>query len=408
VTLSPWRRVRTDPRQWFSEEEIAKAKSYVVPLRRSTSASKALGTAVDVAVVGFHVAPELLDALDVENWVLRLVVTVALVLVTGTVVTAPFDAWRELSYDKRWGFSTQTVRGFVTDQLKGAVVAVVVFCALFVPLWAVIRATDLWWLYGWLVVAAVSLLIGVLAPVLIMPVFNKFTPLDDADLREELLALARQADADVTEVLVSDASKRSRKDNAFVTGMGRTRRLVLFDTILARPRRQLRSVAAHEIGHWKLRHILRMAPMQVVLLFVAFLVLDLVLSWEAALDFAGVDTVEDPAVLPLFLLVFGAVGIATNLATTWLSRANERDADLFALQVTRDPEGFEEMIRALSTDNLADLAPSWWRRVTQTHPPSAERLAMARQWLEGAERAAGQPGPAGDRPPEEEQAGEAD
>jgi len=255
-----------------------------------------------------------------------------------------------------------------------------VFFVLFVPLWAVIRATDLWWLYGWLVMAAISLLIGVLAPVLIMPVFNKFTPLDDADLRDELLALARQAGADVSEVLVSDASKRSRKDNAFVTGMGKTRRLVLFDTILARPRRQLRSVTAHEIGHWKLRHILRMAPMQVALLFVAFLGLELVLSWDAALDFAGVDSVEDPAALPLFLLVFGVVGIGTNLATTWLSRANERDADLFALRITDDPDGFEEMIRSLSTDNLADLAPSWWRRVTQTHPPSAERLAMARAW----------------------------
>src|SRR5688500_257010 len=341
-TLSPWRRMRTDPHDWFSDEEIAKAKSYVTPLRRATTASKAVGLVVDVAIVGFHVAPKLLSAFNVENWVLRLAVTVALVLVTGTIATAPLDAWRELSYDKRWGFSTQTVRGFVTDQVKGAVVGVVVFCVLFVPLWLVVRSTDLWWLYGWLVMAAISLLIGVLAPVLIMPVFNKFTPLDDADLRAELLALASQAEADVTEVLVSDASKRSRKDNAFVTGMGRTRRLVLFDTILARPRHQLRAVAAHEIGHWKLRHILRMAPMQVALLFVAFLGLELVLSWETALDFAGVDTVEDPAVLPLFLLVFGFVGVGTNLATTWLSRANERDADLFALRVTQDPEGFQE------------------------------------------------------------------
>lgn len=382
MTLSPWRRVRTDPRQWFSDEEIAKAKSYVTPLRRSTAVSKAVGAVVDIAVIGFHVAPKLLSAFNVDNWVARLAIAVILVLVTGTVATAPFDAWRELSYDKRWGFSTQTVRGFVTDQLKGALVAIVVFFVLFVPLWAVIRATDLWWLYGWLVMAAISLLIGVLAPVLIMPVFNKFTPLDDADLRDELLDLARQAGADVSEVLVSDASKRSRKDNAFVTGMGKTRRLVLFDTILARPRRQLRSVTAHEIGHWKLRHILRMAPMQVALLFVAFLGLELVLSWDTALDFAGVDSVEDPAALPLFLLVFGVVGIGTNLATTWLSRANERDADLFALRITGDPDGFEEMIRSLSTDNLADLAPSWWRCVTQTHPPSAERLAMARAWSE--------------------------
>ena len=380
MSLSPWRRVRTDPHRWFSEEEIAKARSYVTPLRRATRAGKAVAAAVDLAVVGFHLAPELLDALDMTNWVGRLIVTVALVLVTGALASVPFDAWRELSYDKRWGFSTQTVRSFVADQLKGALVGVVVLSALFVPLWVVIRATDLWWLWGWLVMSAVALAIGVLAPVVIMPIFNKFTPLEDDELRGELLALAAEADADVAEVLVSDASRRSRKDNAFVTGMGRTRRLVLFDTILARPRHQLRSVAAHEIGHWKLHHIRRMAPMQVALLFVSFLVLGAVLSSDTALDFAGVDTVEDPATLPLFLLLFSLVGVGTNLATTWLSRANEREADLFALQVTRDADGFQEMIRALSTDNLADLAPSWWRRVTQSHPPSAERLAMAEAW----------------------------
>jgi STE24 endopeptidase len=378
--LSPWRRLRTDPHDWFSAEEIAKAKSYVTPLRRVTTAGKVAATLADIALVGFHVAPNLLDALDITNWVGRLVVTVAMVTVVGTVVSVPFDAWRELSYDKRWEFSTQTSRGFAADQVKGVLLGIVLFSVLFTPLWAVIRATDLWWLYGWLVMAGISLLIGVLAPVVIMPIFNKFTPLDDADLRSELLALARQAEADVSEVLVSDASRRSRKDNAFVTGFGRTRRLVLFDTILARPREQLRSVAAHEIGHWKLHHLRRVVPLQLVSLFVAFLLLRVVLTWDTALDFAGVDSAADPAALPLLLLAFAASGAVTNLVVTWLSRANEREADLFALRITGDSEAFVEMIRALATDNLADLAPSAWRRATQTHPPSAERMAMARAW----------------------------
>lgn len=382
MTLSPWRRVRTDPHDWFSAEEIAKAKSYVIPLRRMTTVGKVAATVADLVVVGGHVAPNLLDALDITNWVGRLVVTVVLVTLVGTVASIPFDAWRELSYDKRWEFSTQTVKGFVADQFKGVLLGVVLFSILLAPLWAVIRATDLWWLYGWMVMAAVSLVIGVLSPVLIMPIFNKFTPLDDADLRDELLALARQVDADVSEVLVSDASRRSRKDNAFVTGFGKTRRLVLFDTILARPREQLRSVTAHEIGHWKLHHLRRIVPLQLVVLLVALLVLHLVLTWDTALDFAGVDSARDPAAMPLLLLVFGATGAFTNLVVTWLSRANEREADIFALDTTRDPEGFMEMIRSLSTDNLADLAPSWWRRVTQTHPPSAERLAMGRAWSE--------------------------
>jgi STE24 endopeptidase len=225
--------------------------------------------------------------------------------------------------------------------------------------------------------------LGLLAPVLIMPLFNKFTPLEDGELRAELLDLARQVDADISEIQVSDASRRTRKDNAFVAGMGKTRRLVLYDTLLPRPREQVRTVAAHEIGHWKRRHVVRIIPVIVLLLFTNFGVLRLVLGWDAALRWAGVEGIEDPAVLPLFLLVFPLASAVTGLVSAWVTRAGEREADLFALEVTRDDAATAAMLRALHTDNLADLTPSWWKRATSAHPPAAERLAMCAAWAEG-------------------------
>jgi STE24 endopeptidase len=338
-------------------------------------------------VIWTHAVPELLDALDITNWVARLIVALLVVELVEVVVTMPFAAYRELVYDKRWGFSTQTTSGFASDQLKNLAVGLVIGTALLVPLWALVRSTDLWWIYGWMVMGAFVVGLGVLAPVLIMPLFNKFTPLEDGELRTDLFDLARHVDADITEIEVSDASRRTRKDNAFVTGIGKTRRLVLFDTLLPRPRDQVRTVAAHEIGHWKLRHVIRSIPIAIALLFANFLVLRLVLGWDAALRWAGVDSIEDPAVLPLFLLVFPLASALTGLVSAWVTRAGEREADLFALEVTGDATATAGMLRALHTDNLADLTPSWWKRATASHPPAAERLAICAAWAEGTTRA---------------------
>lgn len=377
--INPWRAVPARPEDYFSPDEIAKARSYVGPLRWLGRVESAVSVATLLLIAGLHVAPDLLDGTD--NWVLRLIVTLVVIQVAELVTGPWFSAYRELHYDKKWGFSTQTVKGFVTDLVKGLVLGTVLNVVLFLPLWWVIRATDLWWIFGWLLMAVLVVGIGLLGPVLIMPLFNKFTPLADEALRDELLDLARGMDADVTRIEVSDASRRTRKDNAFVAGAGATRKLVLFDTLLERPVDQIKSVAAHEIGHWKLKHIPRRSvPVVTLLLFVNFAVLKLLFDWEALLDFAGVQSIEDPAVLPLFLLLFPLASTVTGLLSSYVSRVSEREADIFALETTRNPDAAAAMIRALHTDNLADLAPSWWKRMTHSHPPAAERLAMVEQW----------------------------
>lgn len=378
--INTWRRFPAKPEDWFSADEIDKAKRYVKPLSRLNLAERLVGGAVLVALIWTHAVPELLDAWGIENWVLRLLVALAIVNVAELVVSLPFAAYRELDYDKRWGFSTQTVGGFVPDAVKGLLVGVVITTVLLLPLWALIRSTDLWWIWGWLVMGVFVVGLGLLYPLLIMPLFNKFTPLEDDVLRDDLLGVARKADADVTEIQVSDASRRTRKDNAFVAGLGKTRRLVLFDTILARPAEQVRAVAAHEIGHWKLGHVRLLIPVVAGLLFVNFAVLRAVLGWDKALEWAGVASLGDPAVVPLFLLVFPLGSALTGLLSAWVTRAHEREADIFGLEVTRDPDAASAMLRSLHTDNLADLAPSWWKRATASHPHAAERLAMTAAW----------------------------
>lgn len=376
--INPWRAHPADPADYFSVDEIAKAKRYVTPLRRVGMVERLLGFAVIVAIVRGHVVPHLTRSVD--NWVLRLVIAALVLTVAELAVALPFGAWRELAYDKQWGFSTQTGKGFTSDALKNAVLGPILSIVITLPLWFVIRHTRLWWIVGWVVVSIIAVGIGALSPVLIDPIFNKFKRIDDDDLHADLVALAREVGADIDEVQMSDASRRTRKHNAYVTGLGKTRKLVIFDTLLTEPRPHVRSVAAHEIGHWRLHHNRRFVPIALALLFVNFFVVQLVVGWHWALRFAGVATIKDPAAIPLFLLVFPLPGILTGLFQSWYVRGGEREADLFSLEATRDADAAAEMERNLHVQNLADLAPSRWKRLTADHPPAAERLAMIETW----------------------------
>jgi STE24 endopeptidase len=379
-TITPWKAFPADPEDWYSAEEMAKADAYGKPLRRVLAVGGAIGFAVTVAVVLAHLAPNLIESLGVTNWILGLVVSIAVIHVTSTVAGLPFGIWRELVYDKRWGFSKQTTKGFVTDELKSIPLVLVLYLLLFGPLFAVIRNVELWWLLGWAVFAVVQVTIGILFPIVVFPLFNKYTPLEDGDLRAEILDTARKAGADITEVLVEDSSKRDTRPNAYVAGIGKVRRVVLFDNMLRYPTPAIVSVIAHEIGHWKLRHILRTIPMALVTTFVTFAALGVLMENETVLDLAGVDTPGEPGALPLFLLLFTLLGKVTGLASAWMSRVHERQADLYAYELLGSPTELKDFFHDISVENLMDLRPTVARRLKASHPPMAERMAMAEAW----------------------------
>jgi STE24 endopeptidase len=383
TSLSPYRRVRADPVDWFDAAEIERGRAYVRPIRRMGHVQTALTTLVTVAFIVGDVAPRLLDAVDVSGWVLELVVVVAAFVAVDLVIAPWFDAWRELVWDKRWEMSTQTVRGFVTDQVKNLGLNLALLLLLLTPLWAVIRATDLWWLWGWALLAAFSLLAATLGPVLIAPMFNTYTPMADEALRARLLDVARKAELDVSEVMVADASRRSRAINAHVSGLGRTRRVVVFDTLLEWPPEHLEQIVGHELGHWRYKHVRRRVPVLVAAQGLGLVIAAVAFEWSWLLDIAGVSSIEDPASIPLFLFVFQLGFMLTTLVTSWLSRADERAADIYALELLRDPDAFTAAFRALVDANKAEIDPPYWKRITHTHPPLAERVAMAAAWANG-------------------------
>jgi STE24 endopeptidase len=378
--------VDADPARWFDAEEIERGRAYNRPIGRLQRVRQALGLAVLAALVAGEVAPQVLDALDVRGWVLELLVAAVLVEATTLLYSPWFSAYRALVYDRRWGQSTQSGAGLVLDEVKGSALNLALLAVLLIPLYAVIRATELWWLFGWAIFSGFTVLLGLLYPVLIAPIFNRFEPLGDEVLRSRLLTLAARLGLDVDEILVTDASKRSVAGNAYVAGLGRTRRVVLFDTILEWPHDAIEQVVAHELGHWHHRHLRRKLPVLIGFQLVTFVATWAVLRWDPLLELAGVEDLGDPASLPLFLAVFPLSFVLTTLVASWLSRVDERQADLYALGTLEDADAFTVLFRRIAERNKADVDPSRWKRLTASHPPVAERLAMADRW-DGCRRA---------------------
>ncbi|MBK5223585.1 MAG: M48 family metallopeptidase [Acidimicrobiia bacterium] len=376
-----WRTIPHDPADWFSPEELERSRSYQRPLARLRILRVMLGLVTIGAIVAFEAGPSAVDRLDLTNWVLQLLAVVLLLEVVALAYNPALDWWVDLVHDKKWGLSTQTPGGFVADQAKSFVVGIVINLVLLVPLYALIRGTELWWLWGWILLLVFSVGLGFLYPVVIAPIFNKFTPLADEDLAGRIGAIAERAEVDIEGAFVADESRRSTRDNAYVAGLGATRRVVLFDTILEHPPEVVAQVVAHEVGHWRLGHLRKQIPLAGVLSLALMVGLRVLAEWDGLWSWAGVDGIGDPASLPILLVAmqigFGGMG----LGMSWVSRAFERQADVQALELLGEPELMHDMLRRLHVKNLADLDPSRLKRWNASHPPAAERMELVRGWV---------------------------
>jgi len=353
------------PAELFSVEQVERARRYHRPLYVALLLDVTLGLAV-LSVLAFTRAGSwLYDAVPGAAFP-------ALVVAVSAAVRLPLAFWRGHVRERRWGFSTQSSRGWLVDRLKSLGVTVVLTSGAVLGLAGVARRLPRAWPFVAAPAASVFvLLVGFAAPVVLEPLFNRFAPLRDQQLADRLRALARRAGVPVRDVLVADASRRTRKVNAYVSGLGATRRVVLFDTLLreAGPR-QVELVVAHELGHRRARHVAK--GTLVGMLGAAATV---VVLWAL---------VADPGHLrnaPLVLLVASALELVGLPVAAAVSRRWEREADRFSLEVTRDPEAFEAAHRELATANLSDLDPP--RPVYAllfTHPTPPERIAAGRAW----------------------------
>lgn len=298
-------------------------------------------------------------------------------------ISLPFAWYAQFKLEHRFGFNTTTIKTWVLDRLKGLLLAVLLgFPLLALVLKLIEWSGPNWWISAAVLVIAVQLLLMLIAPAVIMPLFNKFTPLPEGSaLRERLFALARRTDFPTRSIEVMDGSKRSHHSNAFFTGFGRFRKIVLFDTLvtqLAEP--ELESVLAHEIGHYKKRHVMKLLAVSITGVFIGFAVV----AWLArqqwfyrAFGFeyhAGYTAANVVPAMVLFALLAGTITFwFSPLVHIW-SRRFEYEADAFARAIMGDAEPLIRALRKLTEENLSNLTPHpLYSGFYYSHPTLLER-----------------------------------
>ena len=375
--------VHADENAYFSHAELTKSRDYVSGQRLILVGSLVAEGAVLVLLATGRptVARRALERLTGRP-VLGGAAAAAGLSVVVTVITVPFGiAAHERSVDV--GLSTQSLGGWLEDWGKATTIGALLAGAIGTFALALMRRFGgRWWIPGSVAVVIGAAILTWLAPVVVAPLFNKFEPLEPGQARSDVLELARKAGVDVGEVYRVDASRRTTAINAYVNGIGPSKRVVLYDTLLDDLNRGERSsVVAHELGHVHGNDIRR------GLTFVALvtpLALIFASRWAGAM--ARREGIEpgQPAYLPAFALAIAATSFVVGIAGNQLSRAVEARADTFALQLTDDPKGMIELQQQLSDRNLSDPdPPGIFTFLFGTHPPAIDRIGAALAWQRG-------------------------
>lgn len=394
VLLVPWSRPpapRADQLAALEElpaEKVDRGRALRAALRLPAYTSLLLGLAVALTLGLTPAGARLVDLVARPfggHWLAAAVLGGLAVLFAGQLVTLPLSAWRH-TITVRYGLSTQTWPAWAMDVAKAYAVTAVVAAVALAGFFTVTRLFPRWW---WAVgatgAAGLVVLLSFVFPVLVEPVFHRFAPMEPGPLRTELLAMAQRDGVPVRDVLVADASRRTRMVNAYVSGFGPTRRIVVYDTLLRdTPAPEVVGVVAHELAHARYRDVLTGTLLGAGGAAAAVVTLYLLGAWGGLLRAAGVSSITEPHAIALLLALVMLAGLVASPAQALASRRVEARADAHALALTDDPDTFAAMQARLTTVNLGDPDPPRWEYLlSASHPSTVERIAAARAYARG-------------------------
>lgn len=372
-------------------EQVSRGRDFHAALRPGGYAALAVGLLVALALGLTPFGARLVEFVGRPfggHWIAQAVLGGLAVVLVADLVTLPFAAWRQTVLS-RYGLSTQGWGGWSVDLLKSYAVSALLGALALLGFYTVTRlAPRWWWALGAAGAAGLVVLLSFILPVLVEPVFNRFTPMEQGPLRTELMSLAARDGVPVRDVLVADASRRTRAVNAYVSGFGPTRRVVVYDTLLreATPA-EVTSVVAHELGHAKERDVLVRTLTGALGAAAVVVTLYLLGSWRPLLRAAGVGSIAEPRAFPLLIALVTVAGLVSAPVQALMSRRIEMRADAHALALTGAPDTFEAMQRRLAGVNLADPDPPRWEHLySASHPSTVERIAAARAYAREAGR----------------------
>ncbi len=329
---------------------------------------------------GFNYLDQIVRGWDLHP-ILNGLVYIALLVFSKTVISLPFSIYDTFVIEDRFGFNTTTPKLFITDLLKALGLSILLGGPLLGGVLAFFEYAGVYaWLYCWIVITVMTFFLQFIAPTWIMPLFNKFTPLDDGELRASIFAYAHSVDFPLDNVFMMDGSKRSTKSNAFFTGFGRHKRIALFDTLIEKHSvAELVSVLAHEIGHYKKKHIIKGMVIGILHTGVVFFLLSVFLSHKGLFDAFYMENMSSYAGLIFFGMLYAPIELILSIFLQLVSRKHEYEADRFAIETTENSENFVTALKTLSLHNLSNLTPHpFYVFLNYSHPPVLQRIQAIR------------------------------
>ncbi|MFB0556773.1 MAG: M48 family metallopeptidase [Dehalococcoidia bacterium] len=364
----------------YQPEDYRKSQEYI---RTNTRFDFVTSTFSLVVLLSFWFAGgfNYLDQIVVRSWgfvpILNGLFYIGILLIGYSLLTLPFSIYRTFVIEERFGLNRTTPRTFLVDRIKGLGLAALIGAALLSGILALFEYVGYYaWIYCWIAVTVFSLILQYIAPTWIMPLFNKFTPLEPGELKEAILNYAHSVDFPIKNVFVMDGSKRSSKSNAFFTGFGHNKRIALFDTLIKKHTvPELIAVLAHEIGHHKKRHILQGTIINILHLGVLFFVLSIFLGSSGLYDAFYMEQQSIYSGILFFGLLYTPLEMVLSVIMHVLSRKNEYEADRFAAETIQHPQHLIEALKKLYAGNLSNLVPHpFYVFLNYSHPPLLQRI----------------------------------
>ena len=370
----------------YDREKYRKSQAYTRERTRFgllTSSFGLLVTLVFWFAGGFNYLDEI-----VRSWSLGPIWTgllyIGILILARSAISLPFSIYSTFAIEERYGFNKTTPKTFILDLIKGTALGIVIGGAVLAGVLYFFEYSGPYaWLYCWIAVTLFSLVMQFIAPTWIMPLFNKFTPLEEGDLRSAIMDYARSVKYPLENLFVMDGSKRSSKSNAFFTGFGKHKRIALFDTLIENQTvPEIVAVLAHEIGHFKKKHILQGMVIGILHTGVMFYLLSIFLSHQGLFE---AFYMENAAATPIYAgliffgMLFSPIEMILSVFMQIFSRKNEFEADRYAAETTGNPESMVSALKKLSAHNLSNLTPHpLYVFLNYSHPPVLERIRAIR------------------------------
>ena len=368
---------------YYDEKKYRQSQEYLQTSTRFELIRKTFSTTVMVGFIllgGFNWVDTEVRTLGYGSISTGLLFVAALA-VMNRIITLPFSLYETFVIEEKFGFNKMTLGTFFTDLLKGLVLGGALGGLVLAGLFWFFESTGAnAWIYAWSALTVFQLIVVFLAPVVIMPLFNKFTPLEEGELKSSIEKYAQSQSFFLSGIFKMDGSKRSTKSNAFFTGFGKFRRIVLFDTLIEKhSAEELTSILAHEIGHYKMKHIFKSMALSILLMGFMFYFFSLFINHEQLFSAFQMDQVSVYASLVFIGFLYSPISRLISIFSNLMSRKHEFEADAYAAQTFGNRETLIQALKKLSVDNLSNLTPHPLKIFLEyTHPPVLKRIEAIR------------------------------